>query len=141
VLEFIRATGDDREYLFRLRKNTMTEHLEKSGQYLTEEEHWRRLNEDYHYSHLIILNARKVGTLKFQVTPDFIDVMQLQIEPKRQGQGIGSRVIEQVLNHAGSRPVKLTVLKDNPALKLYKKYGFKVIGEDDYEYFMQVDQY
>jgi hypothetical protein len=37
--EFIQATEKDRAYLLELRKSTMVEHLEISGQFLSDEEH------------------------------------------------------------------------------------------------------
>lgn len=45
--DFIRATEGDKNYLFALRKQTMVAHLEKSAQYLSDEQHIRRLNQDF----------------------------------------------------------------------------------------------
>ncbi|MBH0022124.1 GNAT family N-acetyltransferase [Pseudoalteromonas sp. SWXJ133] len=63
--------------------------------------------------------------------------MQLQIHPLHQNKGYGKAVIEQVITSAQSKPIKLTVLKNNPALELYKRLGFTIAGEDNYEYHMQ----
>ncbi|WDE13973.1 GNAT family N-acetyltransferase [Thalassomonas haliotis] len=58
--------------------------------------------------------------------------------PQYQGQGLGQRILQQVLQQAKGKTVLLTVLKENPALNLYKKLGFTVTGEDEYEFHMQV---
>ncbi|CAM3274779.1 hypothetical protein [Shewanella violacea] len=60
--EFIPATQDDRAYLLSLRKLTMLEHLENSGQFLSDAEHESRLDDAYACSHLIIFNSETIGT-------------------------------------------------------------------------------
>ncbi|WP_076408915.1 N-acetyltransferase [Shewanella sp. UCD-KL12] len=139
--KFIQATQDDRAYLLKLRKLTMVEHLEKSGQFLSEAEHEFRLDDAYECSHLISQHtdnkARMVGTLKYREDNDKIEIMQLQIHPAFQGQGIGKKVVEEVLQQADTKRVELTVLKDNPALSLYQRLGFTITGEDEFEFHMQ----
>ncbi|MEH6818173.1 MAG: hypothetical protein V7683_16760 [Pseudoalteromonas distincta] len=41
------------------------------------------------------------------------------------------------MTSAQSKPIKLTVLKNNPALGLYKRLGFTITDENNYEYYMQ----
>jgi len=137
--KFIQAKDEDREYLLELRKLTMVEHLEKSGQYLTQDEHILRLNDAYECSHLIFYQNNKIGTLKYREHDNTLEVMQLQISPEYQGKGLGGKILRQVLHHAGDKVVELTVLKENPALKLYKRLGFTVTGEDEYEFHMQAN--
>ncbi|NRB22402.1 N-acetyltransferase [Shewanella sp.] len=135
--EFIPATQDDRAYLLSLRKLTMVEHLENSGQYLSGAEHEIRLDDAYACSHLIIFNSETIGTLKYQEDGCIVEIMQIQIHPDFQGQGLGKKVILQVLTKAKNKAVELTVLKDNPALKLYQRLGFIITGEDKFEYHLQ----
>ncbi|WP_259396415.1 GNAT family N-acetyltransferase [Pseudoalteromonas sp. SR44-2] len=54
-----------------------------------------------------------------------------------QNKGYGKAVIKQVITSAQSKPIKPAVLKNNPALGLYKRLGFTITGEDNYEYHMQ----
>lgn len=134
--KFIKATAQDWDYLFDLRKLTMVEHLEKSGQFLSEEEHQFRLKNSYEYSHLIIYDKSVVGTLQFREFEDKVEIMQLQIHPNNQGKGLGSLVLKQVLETSKPKYLELTVLKENRALNLYKRLGFKIFDEDQFEYFM-----
>jgi len=135
--EFIQATDGDRAYLLGLRKLTMVEHLEKSGQFLSDEEHELRLNDAYDCSHIIVYENELIGTLKFRQLGDRLEIMQLQIHPEFQNKGLGRKVMQQVLDETEFKFVELTVLKDNPALRLYERLGFIITGEDQYEYFMQ----
>ena len=45
--------------------------------------------------------------------------------------------MEHLLSSAKSKIVELTVLKGNPSINLYKRLGFNITGEDEYEYHMQ----
>jgi len=63
--------------------------------------------------------------------------MQLQIHPNYQGKGFGSKVMHAVIEQAGSKYLTLTVLKANPAIKLYQRLGFIITGEDEFEYWMR----
>jgi hypothetical protein len=58
--EFIQATEKDRAYLLELRKSIMVEHLEISGQFLSDEEHEIRLNDAYncHSAHNLEITYR-----------------------------------------------------------------------------------
>ncbi|MBN7825385.1 GNAT family N-acetyltransferase [Bowmanella dokdonensis] len=115
----------------------MVEHLEAAGLFLSDDEHWRRIAHDYHCYHLVIWQGQRIGNLKYRLSRDEVTIMQLQIDPEYQGRGLGAQVVRQVLAGADGRPVKLTVLKQNPALNLYLRLGFKITGEDQYEFHMQ----
>jgi [ribosomal protein S18]-alanine N-acetyltransferase len=57
---------------------------------------------------------------------ELLDILRLGVHPKRQRTGIGTALLEQVLS---SQPTMLTVKKANsPALKLYLRHGFRVVG-------------
>jgi ribosomal protein S18 acetylase RimI-like enzyme len=56
---------------------------------------------------------------------------QIQLLPSCQGQGIGERVIAALLDQARREqlPVRLSVLKGNPARRLYERLGFQMVSE------------
>ena len=64
---------------------------------------------------------------------------QIQIAPESQGQGVGRRVLEQLLEEArsSSASIVLNVLKVNPAHALYTALGFRVVEENERAYEMQ----
>ncbi|KZN35737.1 hypothetical protein N474_18290 [Pseudoalteromonas luteoviolacea CPMOR-2] len=130
------ATEVDKPYLLALRKQTMTEHLERQGIFLSNEAHLSRLEDHYKCSHLILIDNNKVGTLKYLQTQDRLEIMQLQISPKYQGLGLGTAVIKYIVTQTAHLPTYLTVLKDNPAKHLYEQLGFIITSEDEYEFHM-----
>ena len=137
LFEFVRATELDKEYLLKLRKKTMTEHLENTGQFLSEEEHIDRLNHQYKHSYLVFFAHAKIGMVKYHSNAKELELVQVQIDTQYQAKGYGTAVIKQVMNSAKDKTINLTVLKSNPAVGLYKKLGFSTVGEDNYEYHMQ----
>ena len=118
MIEFVAVTEQDKAYLLDLRLNTMVEHLENQGLFLSLEQHQARVAEHFEHSHLVL-----------------ISLLQLQIAPKEQGKGLGTKVFDAL--KAQTAEINLTVLKANPAYGLYQRAGFKTLGEDDYEFHMQ----
>ncbi|WP_351075473.1 GNAT family N-acetyltransferase [Shewanella sp. CAL98-MNA-CIBAN-0140] len=136
--EFILATEKDKNYLLDLRKLTMVEHLEKSGQFLSDAQHEFRLNDAYECSYLVMYANELIGTLKYRANETTVEIMQLQIHPLFQRQGFGQKILQQIITDSKPKLFELTVLKENPALQLYKRLGFEITGEDQHEYFMQI---
>lgn len=136
-LDFVKATDKDFDFLFNLRLKTMVSHLEKAGLYLTREQQYERVTYEYKCSHLIRVCGSLIGLLKFKENEKTIEIMQLQILPEFQGKGYGKSVIKHVIAIAGSKDISLTVLKNNPAYRLYTRLGFATVDEDKYEYHLQ----
>jgi len=132
-----KATRSDKSYLLQLRKLTMTEHLERVGRLYSDAQHLARIDMHYEFANIIYYKNDKVGTIKYVNQDKVIEILQIQIHPKFQGKGLGGAVIQNILNLANTKPVKLSVLKGNPAKKLYERLGFKVINENHQEWFMQ----
>ncbi len=56
------------------------------------------------------------------------DLTRLGVRPDYQQKGLGARLLECVVANSGD--LMLTVAKGNaPALRLYTRYGFQVVGE------------
>lgn len=64
---------------------------------------------------------------------DELFLSELQLLPQFQRRGIGSVIIRQLQSEAKSRgvPLRLQVLRDNQARRLYERLGFIVMGETD----------
>jgi ribosomal protein S18 acetylase RimI-like enzyme len=136
-ITFIQATPADSDYLLALRKLTMVPHLEAANLFLSDQEHIIRLNDAYDCSYLIMAADKRVGTIKYRVLENTFEIMQIQIHPNFQRQGLGKKVMKKVLDST-TKTVELTVLKANPAKALYQRLGFVVTGEDDYEFHMML---
>jgi ribosomal protein S18 acetylase RimI-like enzyme len=57
--------------------------------------------------------------------------LSLAVVPDYRGQGVGTRLLECLLRAADERhgAVSLSVSASNPALRLYRRFGFAVVGE------------
>lgn len=80
---------------------------------------------------IITVEGRDIGWLQAAETPSEIFLQQLFVSPDYQGQGIGSKVLQTLLKswERTGKPVVLTVLKNNPARRLYERHGFVVVAE------------
>jgi len=137
TLELLQAQDDDRTYLLELRKLTMVEHLENAGLFLSDEQHIFRINDGFEHSSIICSSDTKIGSIKHRQFDNKIEIMQIQVHPDFQGKGFGKTILQQVINRHDSKTIVLSVLKSNPAQKLYERLGFIVTGEDEYEFKMQ----
>jgi len=162
---FIPATEADQPYLLALRKLTMVEHLARNDVHLTDQQHLERVQDSFHRARLIYLQETSsqtqpgsqtqsqsvsqnqnqdqeqeqkvvIGMLKYQQNDNDLKILQLQIHPDHQNKGYGKAVMQQILRTVNTSKVSLTVLKGNPAIHLYERLGFEVVGEDELEYWM-----
>jgi len=67
--------------------------------------------------------------------PSGLKLIELQVDPSRRGDGIGSTLLEHVIAAAGDRSLSLTTRSDNPARRLYERHGFTVTAEKSHRFF------
>jgi ribosomal protein S18 acetylase RimI-like enzyme len=78
---------------------------------------------------VIEVEARPVGSLWLEQRPDSLYIHELQVTPPQQGRGIGTAVVELVIEQGASHglPTGLSVVPANPrARALYERLGFRV---------------
>ena len=71
-------------------------------------------------------------------TPEFA----ISLFKEFRDQGIGTRLMEEMINYlrnAGYKQTSLSVQKENYAIRLYLKMGFKIIEENEQDYLMLLD--
>lgn len=129
------ATADDLEALDDLHTRCMREMVQQVYE-------WRpaqfRETFDSGVNFLIVVDDVGVGLISYLREHDAIRIGNLLVEPSRQRSGIGTRVIQQILEKAKRENcgVRLRVLRHNPAVALYERLGFAIISEDEYAYLM-----
>jgi ribosomal protein S18 acetylase RimI-like enzyme len=91
--------------------------------------------EDY----VIIADNKKTGRLQLEVDDSSIRIINISLLPAFHGNGIGTKIIKDVLAQADlkNKPVYLEVDKVNQAFTLYKRLGFNICGEDEIKYSMK----
>ncbi|WP_438864075.1 GNAT family N-acetyltransferase [Neptunicella sp.] len=139
--ELIQAQESDLDFMLQLRKATMVEHLQQAGVFLTDEQHRTRVAHQFDHSFIIHHNDNKVGMIKYVEAETHIKILQIQIFPDFQGQGLGRQVLNYFIQQVRqqNKSLSLTVLKDNPAQQLYQRLGFAYVGEDDLEFHMELE--
>lgn len=134
------ATENDSEFAFKVKKRALREYVEKTWgwdetfQRKFHQEHWHPQHEK-----VIMLDGCDIGKI---VTCDHGEHLLLEsvyILPEYQNRGIGTHLIRQVIDnaHHEKKPVRLHVLRINPAVALYKRLGFTTVSETETHFVME----
>jgi ribosomal protein S18 acetylase RimI-like enzyme len=139
ALIFRPATETDIPFLLELRRQTMSEHLRASGIEPSESERRKRVLAQFECAEIIMLAGSPVGLLKVVRSPDDWHLVQIQIVPEQQRKGFGTTILEKLLADAvqARAAVSLSVLRANPARRLYERLGFRIVGHNDRAYDMK----
>ena len=130
---------EDRQYLWRLHRETMRDYVDKTWGW---DETFQRgmFDENFDPSSLLIIEKgdKPIGYISARRSGDEIFLAMIEIAPAQQNRGIASQLIKELLEEADRSqvPVKLYVLKVNPARRLYKRLGFQCTGETSTHYLM-----
>jgi ribosomal protein S18 acetylase RimI-like enzyme len=90
---------------------------------------------------ILVVDGADVGWMQSSVQGDELFLKQLFVDGPCQNRGIGTQVLRQLIADAERtrHSVRLDVVKINPALRLYKRLGFRIVGEDERKFFMKYD--
>jgi ribosomal protein S18 acetylase RimI-like enzyme len=90
---------------------------------------------------IISFGGVDVGWLQSEMREDGLFVAQLFVDGPFQRRGIGTEVMNQLIGEAAAlhKSVSLAVVKINPAVRLYRRLGFRTTHEDDRKLFMKRD--
>ncbi len=131
----LRAAGDD-DYSFieGLYIETMKPLLaafdawdQKSNVDLFKKKYYKRRE-----AKVIVVGGIDIGWLQLHEGKHEIAIHQIHIKRGFRGQGIGTSIIKRILTLANVQEssVTLSVVKNNPALSLYRRLGFSIVRED-----------
>ena len=134
------ATIEDCDILFNTYRETV-------GPYVKQAWGWdERFQTNGFWTHhpieefkVIEVNNQFAGGIHFIEEKNELYIKMIFIVPKLHRKGIGSDLITQIYHLAKSqnKSLCLTVIKSNPAKKLYDRLGFNIIKEDDNTYEMR----
>ena len=90
---------------------------------------------------IITLDGRDIGWLQSFVKEDALFLAQLFVDRAWRGQGIGTAMVEALIDEAArtGRALTLGVVKTNPALRLYQRLEFRTTHEDERKFYMRRD--
>jgi ribosomal protein S18 acetylase RimI-like enzyme len=139
--EIRQATAGDVDLLWSMFRRSMKDYItEARGEWNDEREEFQFSSQlDLSASQIIRVDAQEVGFVMAPVRDGVLWIHTICILPEHQRKGTGTEVIRSVIGQAKRQnlPVCLSVLKVNPARRLYERFGFKVTAESAHHYQMQ----
>jgi GNAT superfamily N-acetyltransferase len=128
-----RAQPSDSEFAYQALERTLREYAVRAWGSWSESEGRERTVADARSGRLQIiqLGHEPVGLLCVDRLETHTQLDQLYVIPEYQRRGIGTHVLQLVLSEARAeqRPVRLRVLRVNPARQFYARHGFRIISE------------
>ncbi|MEV4755869.1 GNAT family N-acetyltransferase [Micromonospora sp. NPDC049559] len=126
------ATAADSEFCYRLHRAAMGCYVEAIwGWDETEQRGYHERGFDPAGTRIVVVDGRDCGSLSVEYRPAEIYLGRIELQPNRQGRGIGTRLIRQLLAEAAARrqPLVLDVLTVNRrAYALYRRLGFTEVA-------------
>jgi ribosomal protein S18 acetylase RimI-like enzyme len=141
---FIRAALHDRRWLDQLRRSVYRDVFLATFGRWDEARHVRHTREcwDHGFISIIEVDEERVGMIQILDQTDFVEIAELQIQPRHQNHGIGRRILGDVVTQAHKRgkSVKLSVaLKNERAYDFYLRCGFQEVAQTETHKQLQCD--
>lgn len=136
------ATDNDYDFLYELNKITMMKYVEKIWGW--EENLQQKIFSDKFLPKkykIIVYGNLDIETIQVSTNNNDIFIGIIEILPEYQNKGIGTEIINQIIDDSKSKNFSrawLQVFKTNPAKKLYNKLGFSTINETETHYVMEL---
>ena len=138
------TTAEDRPWLDELRRAVYLDLFVATWGGWDENRHSRHFNKCWERGAIsaIELDGIRVGMVQLSDQVDAVEIREIQIHPSYQGQGIGTRVLQDTIAqaHAERKKVYLsTGLQNLRAVKLYRRLGFVEVAQTETHYHMESD--
>lgn len=140
MFEFTAASQDDFERLVVLRIATMRESLQRIGRF-DEQRARERFRGSFKPSQtrLIMVDGAVAGCVALGPHDAGLLLEHFYIAPAKQGRGLGSAVLLRLLAEAAASglPIRLGVLRASDAERFYRRHGFVMTGEDEWDIYYE----
>jgi len=140
-IELRPALDQDFEYCRRLYFGEMRWiieelHLDRTAQETSFRQQWNPAQ-----VRMMALDGTDVGWLQTITQDGEFFVAQMFVDGPFQRRGIGTEVMKRLIGEAteSNLPVRLNVVRINPARRLYERLGFRVTHEDERKFYMRRD--
>lgn len=96
-----------------------------------------QVNQKKHHFIIAWEDNKALGFVSYELNYDGMPITKIHkiyILPKAQGKGIGKSLIREIGNKAGKAGntlLSLNVNRENPAVAVYEKLGFKIVNQED----------
>jgi len=135
------AITSDMVFLRRVHREAMRPHVEGTWGSWDEDVQRRRFYEstDPATHEIIEVSGEPVGCQWVRQHPDALELVRLYLLHEAQGHGIGTHLVTALCQQAARQGllVRLRVMRVNQAQRLYRRLGFKVVGETETHLYME----
>ena len=130
-IDFRQITNNDLEFLWKLHNLALKDYVAQTWDW---DEDWQRLDFTEKFNpadgKIIVVVGVDAGFWRTIERETEMLLVSIRILPEFQNRGIGTKIIKNLLNES-KNPVRLQVLKVNPARRLYERLGFKIFDETE----------
>ena len=129
LLELFAGTRRD-EFKFLLADETQVEALIRMQFNLQRQQYDAGYPEADH--NIVLRDGQPIGSLFVDESDEEFTLVDVALLAEHRNSGLGTYLIQQLLRRATNKgkPVRLHVLKSNPARRLYERLGFSRVAED-----------
>ena len=133
------ATADDYEFVYQVKVDALKEYIAQTWGWndrVQSEFHERNFSPEN--MEIILQDDDNAGFLVVEELEEEIRLNEINLLKRFQRKGIGSEIIRAIQKDAATKEKRiwLQVLKVNPAIRLYKRLGFRTYAETDTHYQM-----
>jgi ribosomal protein S18 acetylase RimI-like enzyme len=140
----------DLEFLYRLYASTRAEEMARVPWPEAEKERFLRFQFDAQHTYyqeqfteaafdLVLVDGEPAGRLYVDRREEEIRLIDIALMPEHRGQGIGGRLMRDLLAEAegAGKPVRIHVERENPAMRLYVRLGFRRVEDQGVYHLME----
>lgn len=109
-------------------------------QFTIQRQQYRARHPDHGF-YVLACDGAVIGRLMLGLGEGAIAILDILVDPDWRGRGVGAAVLAAVAERAraSARAVTLHVDKGNPALRLYQRTGFRIVGDAGLAHAMRFD--
>lgn len=132
------ATLKDADFLYRLRKQTLAQFATQFHDWTDEQREALYMDFDPAIHKIIVVDGHDAGAMGVRRSDREFYFANLHIFREFQGRWLGTWIFRDLIAEADACgvPIRLHVMKINPARRLYERMGFAISGETDIRYEM-----
>jgi ribosomal protein S18 acetylase RimI-like enzyme len=132
----------DEEFLYRVYASTRQEELAQTGWPKEQKTTFLRMQFDAQSRYygenyaeasfdVILADGRPIGRLYVARWPEEIRIVDIALLPVYRNAGIGGKLLEDLISEseASAKPLSIHVERFNPALRLYRRLGFREVSD------------
>jgi GNAT superfamily N-acetyltransferase len=135
------CSEDDRDFAFLVTEETMRTYVEQTFGSWDGDAQRQRFDGFFDTAtyRVIVVDSVRAGILAVEDGPSEMFLAKIFLRPPFQRRGIGSVLIRELIEQARAarKPLRLRVLRVNPARNLYERLGFLITSSTPEHHFME----